>query len=362
MEQTPPDNESAEPEIDLDDAATGSPASSAQRSTAYPPAIFFNDDVVAAMKRHACSDTSREIAGIMVGYADIEHNKVFVEAHIEAEHTEASQGNVTFTHDTWAQINRVMDSEYPDYVIVGWYHSHPNFGIFLSSYDQFIHRNFFSAPWQVAFVIDPVRTQSGWFRWEDEHIVSAPVVTMQVPVSDEETQEEDDMSGFPQEFTACSGIQGPSLATGASAGQRWALGILSVLVAVAVLLQLTMYVEIMRLNTKIDKYAASVAPVAITPPDAGLGDDIAAEPPAVSPEATTAAEPAAEVPTLATEIYEVMPGDTLASISTKFYQTSDHAGMLAVLNGLSPDVQLKAGDKLIIPTLPAQKQPETAGE
>jgi len=39
-----------------------------------------------------------------------------------------------------------MDAQFADKKIVGWYHSHPGFGIFLSEYDLFIHRNFFTAP------------------------------------------------------------------------------------------------------------------------------------------------------------------------------------------------------------------------
>ena len=47
--------------------------------------------------------------------------------------------------------------------IVGWYHTHPDFGIFLSDYDVFIHQHFFSGPGQIALVIDPVRKLEGVF-------------------------------------------------------------------------------------------------------------------------------------------------------------------------------------------------------
>src|SRR5207244_1370502 len=51
--------------------------------------------------------------------------------------------------------------------IVGWYHSHPDFGIFLSDRDCFIHENFFSGPGQVAYVFDPVRDLEGMFAWQN---------------------------------------------------------------------------------------------------------------------------------------------------------------------------------------------------
>ena len=51
---------------------------------------------------------------------------------------------------------------------MGWYHTHPDFGIFLSSHDLFIHRNFFDQPLQVAYVVDPIRQTRGFFRWKDD--------------------------------------------------------------------------------------------------------------------------------------------------------------------------------------------------
>ena len=65
------------------------------------------------------------------------------------------------------EINREHDETYPDLKMVGWYHSHPGFGVFLSGHDLFIHRNFFTAPWQVAFVTDPLGKASGCFTWNN---------------------------------------------------------------------------------------------------------------------------------------------------------------------------------------------------
>ena len=75
--------------------------------------------------------------------------------------------HVTFTQDTWEHIYKVKDSEYPDHRIVGWYHSHPGFGVFLSDHDTFIHQNFFSSPQQVAWVYDPHSEEEGCFAWAD---------------------------------------------------------------------------------------------------------------------------------------------------------------------------------------------------
>ena len=49
--------------------------------------------------------------------------------------------------------------------MIGWYHTHPGFGIFLSDMDVFICDNFFNLPWQVAFVYDPLGGDEGNFVW-----------------------------------------------------------------------------------------------------------------------------------------------------------------------------------------------------
>lgn len=79
--------------------------------------------------------------------------------------------SLTFTQDAWEHIHRTLERSYPDdEQIVGWYHSHPGFGIFLSEHDLFIHRNFFSGPSQIALVVDPHATTEGVFVWGERGI------------------------------------------------------------------------------------------------------------------------------------------------------------------------------------------------
>ena len=92
---------------------------------------------------------------------------VWVTQALEAKHYENTQASFTYTHDSWEEITRERDRLHPDLDIVGWYHTHPDFGIFLSSHDLFIHQNFFAQPLQVAYVVDPIRQTRGFFRWRD---------------------------------------------------------------------------------------------------------------------------------------------------------------------------------------------------
>ena len=52
--------------------------------------------------------------------------------------------------------------------MVGWYHTHPGWGVFLSGMDLFICNNFFNRPLDVALVIDPCAGDRGWFQWSTD--------------------------------------------------------------------------------------------------------------------------------------------------------------------------------------------------
>lgn len=133
--------------------------------------IFIDLEAADAIERHALRDTSVELGGILLGKECIDEETgerfVWVTRSLEAKHYENTQASFTYTHESWEEITRERDNRYPDLVIVGWYHTHPDFGIFLSHHDMFIHNHFFSQPLQVAYVVDPLRQTRGFFRWRD---------------------------------------------------------------------------------------------------------------------------------------------------------------------------------------------------
>jgi proteasome lid subunit RPN8/RPN11 len=130
--------------------------------------IFLDLRPADAIERHALRDTSVELGGILLGTECLDDQTgqpfVWVTQSLEAKHFENTQASFTYTHDSWEEITRERDRLHPDLDIVGWYHTHPDFGIFLSSHDLFIHRNFFAQPLQLAYVVDPIRQSRGFFR------------------------------------------------------------------------------------------------------------------------------------------------------------------------------------------------------
>lgn len=132
------------------------------------PFLLVDSEVVRNIRQHARASSTTEICGVLIGQD--KDQRIEVTASIEGENADQAGAHVTFTQDTWEHIYAVKDRKYPNDRIVGWYHSHPGFGIFLSDHDTFIHRNFFSSPGQVAWVFDPHSDEEGCFGWVDGHI------------------------------------------------------------------------------------------------------------------------------------------------------------------------------------------------
>jgi proteasome lid subunit RPN8/RPN11 len=121
------------------------------------------------MKEHAATTNEVELCGVLVGQVGRDEAGYFltITGAIAGERAKNLGSQVTFTHDTWTHIHEVKDREFPDDRIVGWYHTHPGFGVFLSSMDTFIHENFFAEPYQVAIVLETVQKTEGCFAWVD---------------------------------------------------------------------------------------------------------------------------------------------------------------------------------------------------
>jgi hypothetical protein len=110
---------------------------------------------------------------------------------------------------TWRDVDRVRGYRGAEHkALVGWYHSHPDFGVFLSETDlEKTHRVLFAEPFQVALVYDPMRGRAGYFFWEGPHIIDssqAPWREFEIPVSSPGA-----MVAVPDESTAT--LEGPAV-------------------------------------------------------------------------------------------------------------------------------------------------------
>lgn len=140
------------------------------------------EDVIA----HVNGSTAGEVGGVLVG--TLESDGAQIVAALPAHKATSGSANVTFTHEVWEEVLPIIDRDFAGSQIVGWYHSHPGFGVFLSEYDLFIHRNFFSDARMVALVVDPLKGEGGWFAWDADEIrpvsqISTPRVTSDAAIA-----------------------------------------------------------------------------------------------------------------------------------------------------------------------------------
>lgn len=180
--------------------------------------VFFETTAHDAIWSHARENTTIEICGVLVGKVRQDDNGPYLQVShaLRCDSATSKFAEVTFTHESWNEINQKMDADFLDFDIVGWYHTHPDFGIFLSDRDCFIHENFFAGPGQIAQVVDPIRQTEGVFVWRK----SKPVPTEYFWIGDRivaDTHSEK-VPGGAEPRRMSSGTPSPSAGGGDSAG------------------------------------------------------------------------------------------------------------------------------------------------
>jgi proteasome lid subunit RPN8/RPN11 len=133
-------------------------------------------DVYAGIHQHAVESLPNETGGFLLGH--VAFDSLRRSWHIEVDETlpvePLSQDPVHFSF-TWRDVDRVRTHrESERKALIGWYHTHPDIGIFLSETDlEKTHRVLFAEPFQLALVYDPVRGRAGYFFWEGPQTIDA---------------------------------------------------------------------------------------------------------------------------------------------------------------------------------------------
>ncbi len=138
--------------------------------------IYISQSAYKDIHRFTKNKRTNESGGFLIGSVTQELGKtnILIKAFIEARNCEATPTTLTFTHDTWNEAHKEVGKRFPKDKILGWIHTHPDFGIFLSEYDKFIHENYFSGENQIAMVVDPIRHIEGFYFWINGRLEKCP--------------------------------------------------------------------------------------------------------------------------------------------------------------------------------------------
>lgn len=128
------------------------------KGSGVPLRVAISRQAHAGLAAHARESLQAEVCGVLVGEVCKDDEGIYTDVQAIIRGQAASEGSthVTFTQATWNAIHETMDREHAERSIVGWYHTHPGFGVEFSEMDLFIQKNFFSGEAQVALVTDPI--------------------------------------------------------------------------------------------------------------------------------------------------------------------------------------------------------------
>jgi len=149
-------------------------------SSSKPFPVYIELKAVVEAVSHALEGFPSEVIGFLVGmpYEWGGETYVYITATLRGKAV-ASETHVEFADDSLGEVVQSLRENHPDSVLVGWYHSHPGYGCFLSPTDLASHVSCFTMPYHVAMVVDPVKREMAFFRVrsisEYEQICSAVV-------------------------------------------------------------------------------------------------------------------------------------------------------------------------------------------
>ncbi|MBI4360224.1 hypothetical protein HY572_00445 [Candidatus Micrarchaeota archaeon] len=125
--------------------------------------VYLSADVVEKAQTHFRTAASRgkEAMGLLLGSAFVWNGNPYAvaERYVTASN-DATAVSVRFSREAFSDLSKKLNG----FRVVGWTHSHPDYGCFLSSTDVATQESFFSEDFHFAFVVDPVRGEKKCFK------------------------------------------------------------------------------------------------------------------------------------------------------------------------------------------------------
>jgi proteasome lid subunit RPN8/RPN11 len=123
------------------------------------------------IRSHAVKEAPRrlEVMGFLLGEACTWKGETYsVVRDVVTTELRSSSSKVRFDPKAFPKLFHELDDSGFDYILVGWYHSHPGHTCFLSGTDKETQRSMFNQPYHVALVIDPINRDVKTFRLRDD--------------------------------------------------------------------------------------------------------------------------------------------------------------------------------------------------
>lgn len=140
------------------------------------PDVRIDAEVHREIEQFAAANRNRECAGMLLGNIETEGKGriIHVTAAVPAQGAVGTRASVSISLKAWESMLKVRDLDYGDLRVLGWFHTHAGWGVFMSDSDVFIHRHFFPHPNLIAYVLDPSTGRDGFFYWHEGKIGLCP--------------------------------------------------------------------------------------------------------------------------------------------------------------------------------------------
>lgn len=132
--------------------------------------IYVEDYVYTYLYQYGKSRGCTEKVAALVGrQIEIDGEEILmICGAIQGRDATEENGTLTFSAATWEYVGSQMDKYFQGMTLVGWVHCQPGFGAFLMSKDEAFHKLYFQEPWQVLFVVDPVDKLDTFYIYNEE--------------------------------------------------------------------------------------------------------------------------------------------------------------------------------------------------
>ena len=143
--------------------------------------VYFNKESIRAIgeklqlenafdQRRNNVDELSEIGGFLLGYFYPDGDKdyhVSINTFIPITPEKNDRYTVKFGDRAWSELDDAY-KKHPGQRLVGWFHTHPGHGLFLSNADVKVHKDSFKERYQFAMEIDPTTPGSeiAFFSWK----------------------------------------------------------------------------------------------------------------------------------------------------------------------------------------------------
>lgn len=136
--------------------------------------VYITSYVANQVWQHLNETPKLESGGVLIGHPfqcidDPTITFVVIVDALRMDSGNRSIGHYTVGPAEIVDVRAIIERDYAGLKVVGWYHSHPGHGVFLSQQDMQIVQSIYNAEWHLAWVLDTFSRQNAFFFGPQGH-------------------------------------------------------------------------------------------------------------------------------------------------------------------------------------------------